>query len=138
VLGERLEPKHVGGSCLSSPYVDLVVADFQESTPSARRSPSNLIWDYCDSALICRGPAHYQPIQSPPWPSLSAHVVVSFAVESSNTSSLARPPPHQLASNTIPSSSFASALARRSRSPGVRLRTSAEGHRRSGNYQIKL
>jgi hypothetical protein len=38
----------------------------------------------------------------------------------------------------ISSSSFASALARRSRSPDVRSRTSAEGRHRLGNYQIEL
>jgi hypothetical protein len=43
-----------------------------------------------------------------------------------------------LCSNTISSSSFALALARRSRSPDVRSRTLAEGRRRSGNYQIEL
>ncbi|NP_001170533.1 uncharacterized protein LOC100384547 precursor [Zea mays] len=39
---------------------------------------------------------------------------------------------------SISSSSFASDLARRSRSPDVRSRTSAEGRRCSGNYQIEL
>jgi hypothetical protein len=64
----------------------------------------------------CWSLSHTVPISSDP----AQLVVVSFTVESSNPSSSAQTPPHQLASNTISSSSFASALARRSRSPDVR------------------
>jgi hypothetical protein len=56
-----------------------LVADFQEPAPSACWSPPNLIWNYCASALICRGPAHRQPVRTPSRPSLSARAVVALS-----------------------------------------------------------
>jgi hypothetical protein len=67
-----------------APYLSLtlalarLVADFQEPAPSACRSPPNLIWNYCASALICRGLAHRQPVWTPSRPSLSARAIVAL------------------------------------------------------------